>query len=74
MNSSTTVTKTFVRSAVNGNNYRYRLISWDYTGQYSIEYGPTTAIYFDTIAPNQPTISSTTHENGIWLNNNNPSF
>ncbi len=74
LNSSTNVTKTFTRSAINGNNYKYRLISWDYTGQYSIVYGPNSAIYFDTVAPDEPNINSSTHQNNVWLNNNNPSF
>lgn len=67
LNANNTVNKTYTRSAIDGNKYKYRLLIWDYTGQYSIIYGPSNTVDFDTSAPG----ISATHANDIlWRKDN----
>ncbi len=72
--STASISRNYTQWASNNSRYKYRLIVWDNAGNYSYNYGPNSELKFDTLAPNNPTISSTTHSNWVWINNNNPNF
>ena len=74
LNSSSTITKSYTRSAIDGNNYSYRLVIWDYAWNINYISGPSSRLYFDTQAPSTPTISSSSHTSNVWSNNTSANF
>jgi len=73
LNATSTVTRTWSRSASNGNSYNYRVIAYDYAGNTTTITNSST-IQFDTVNPNAPSINSITHVNGTPSANRSPSF
>ncbi len=72
--STSSISRSYTQWASNNMRYKYRLIVWDNAGNYSYNYGPNSELKFDTLAPNNPTISSSSHQNNVWTNNINPYF
>lgn len=68
------ISRSYTQWASNNTKYKYRLVVWDNAGNYSYNYGPNSELKFDTWAPNNPTISSVSHQDNVWTNNNDPYF